>query len=42
MSMNWCPDAHFGSKNGHVTKKIKFSKFKMVDVSHIENRLLTL
>ena len=34
----WSANANFGSKNGHVTKKSKFFKFKMVDGRHIENR----
>ena len=41
----WCPDAYFGFKNEHMTKMSKisnFSKFKMADVRHIENRLLAI
>jgi len=34
---NRCPDAHFGSKNGHVSKKNKIFKIR-----HIENRLLAI
>ena len=37
-----CPGAHFGSRNRHVTKILRFSKFKMADVRHIENRLLAI